>query len=688
MDKNGKILIVDDSKFNREILSEILNQYTVIEVKNGYEALEYMKADKNIALVLLDLVMPEMDGFEVLKYMNQNHLIDEIAVMIISINKDDQSIEKAYELGISGYITRPFSSAVVLKKVNNIISHYKRQKKLTTIINKQIYEKYKNNDMMIMILSHIVESRNGESGLHVLHIKKLTKLLLNILVKKTNQYSLTLDDMISIEVASSLHDIGKIAIPEEILNKPSSLTKEEMEVMKSHVIIGAKMLNSLPFYNDEPIVKYGYQICRWHHERYDGNGYPDGLKGEEIPIAAQVVSIVDAYDALTSKRVYKEAYSHEEALKMIQKGKCGVFNPLLIECLMDIESYIQNDLKINEFYEDNEYFEERTQEHLKDEGLNLSNLLYQDLYFEKSKYKFYSELSNNIQFEYSVVPPLLTLSKKDALLLNIEPKIIDPLSNEKVTKLFINNDFNVFIQQAIDLKKENVDSVRLVVDSGQILVKCSVLPEVSHKQMLQFVKDEFIDVESQYTNLLYDYAVIKDKVEGKEGQLVLCAAMEREFLKPYIDLFDEMGISLESIDIMTNSIIKLTESILKLTNLSYVLTVINGQDVIHYLFINGQYEIANRTRIFSDRGTVSFITELSNSLTKLMQFTKGAYKDAQLEKIYFAGLETYEEDMLMSTISSNLSIETSRFKPTNYTCSKDNNFPIHKYLFVGSLWRR
>lgn len=240
----------------------------------------------------------------------------------------------------------------------------------------------------------------------------------------------------------------------------------------------------------------------------------------------------------------------------------------------------------------------------------------------------------------------------------------------------------------LDLKKENVDSVRLVVDSGQILVKCAVLPKVSHKQILQFVKDEFIDVESQYTDLLYDYAIIKDKVEGKEGQLVLCAAMEREFLKPYIDLFDEMGISLESIDIMTNSIIKLTESIPKLTNLSYVLTVINGQDVIHYLFINGQYEIANRIRIFSDRGTVAFITELSNSLTKLMQFTKGTYKDAQLEKIYFAGLETYEEDMLMSTISSNLSIETSRFKPTNHTCSKDNNFPIHKYLFVGSLWRR
>lgn len=181
--------------------------------------------------------------------------------------------------------------------------------------------------------------------------------------------------------------------------------------------------------------------------------YPDGLKGEEIPIAAQVVSIVDAYDALTSKRVYKEAYSHEEALKMIQKGKCGVFNPLLIECLMDIESYIQNDLKINEFYEDNEYFEERTQEHLKDEGL-IYLIYFIKIYILKNQNIIYSELSNNIQFEYSVVPPLLTLSKKDALLLNIEPKIIDPLSNEKVTKLFINNDFNVFIQQAIDLEKE------------------------------------------------------------------------------------------------------------------------------------------------------------------------------------------------------------------------------------------
>ena len=456
MGKNEKVLIVDDSKFNREILSGILNQYTVVEAKNGYDALEYLKSDsKNIALVLLDLAMPEMDGFEVLKYMNQNHLIEEVPVMIISVDNDNSSIEKAYELGVSGYITRPFSSAVVLKKVKNIIDHYKRQKNLTTIINKQIYEKYKNNDMMIMILSHIVESRNGESGLHVLHIKQLTKLLLNILVKKTNQYALSLDDMISIEMASSLHDIGKIAIPEEILNKPSSLTAEEMKIMQSHAMIGAKMLDSLPFYNDEPIVKYGYQICRWHHERYDGKGYPDGLKGEEIPIAAQVVSIVDAYDALTSKRVYKDAYSHQEAIEMIKQEKCGVFNPLLIECLMEIEPTLQDDLKMNEYQEDNEYFDDRTQAHLKEKGIHISNVLYQELYYEKMKNKFYNEQSENIQFEYSVVPPLLTLSKKDALLLGLSEKIVDPLSSDKISQLFTNHDFESFIHHAINLEKEN-----------------------------------------------------------------------------------------------------------------------------------------------------------------------------------------------------------------------------------------
>ena len=343
MDKNGKILIVDDAKSNREILSEILNQYTVIEAKDGYEALEYLKSDsKSVALVLLDLVMPEMDGFEVLKYMNKNHLIEEVPVMIISIDKDDKSIEKAYELGVSGYITRPFSSAVVLKKINNIISHYKRQKKLTTIINKQIYEKYKNNDMMIMILSHIVESRNGESGLHVLHIKKLTKLLLNILVKKTNQYSLTLDDMISIEVASSLHDIGKITIPDHILKGTTRLTKEEFEEMKDHAALGGKIIQeTMGKIEDAAYLKIATDVACYHHEKWDGTGYPKGLKGEEIPLCARIMAVADVLDALAFRRSYKEAMDIKEAIKIIVDESGTHFDPTIVNAMLAIHDEIE-----------------------------------------------------------------------------------------------------------------------------------------------------------------------------------------------------------------------------------------------------------------------------------------------------------------------------------------------------------
>ena len=453
--RKAKILIVDDAQINRIILCELLrNQYQILEAEDGKKALEMIKEDKSIDLVLLDIVMPNMDGYQVLEKMKEQRYLEYLPVIIISSEGDTTSMEKAYELGATDYIRRPFESYIINRRIKNTLMLYEKQKKLVHLVEQQIQKRVNNNTTLINVLGHIVEFRNGESGLHIQHIQTITKMLLLQMGKKSHEYKLSDADILLISTASSLHDIGKISIDEKILNKPGRLTKDEFEIVKQHSLIGAEMLKTVPNYNNNDLLEYAYQICRWHHERYDGNGYPDGLKGEEIPIAAQVVSIVDAYDALTSKRVYKEAYSHEEALKMIQKGKCGVFNPLLIECLMDIESYIQNDLKINEFYEDNEYFEERTQEHLKDEGLNLSNLLYQDLYFEKSKYKFYSELSNNIQFEYSVVPPLLTLSKKDALLLNIEPKIIDPLSNEKVTKLFINNDFNVFIQQAIDLEKE------------------------------------------------------------------------------------------------------------------------------------------------------------------------------------------------------------------------------------------
>ena len=190
---------------------------------------------------------------------------------------------------------------------------------------------------MVAILSHIVEFRNGESGLHVLHINMLTEKILARLVQKTEKYNLTHADRSLITTASSLHDIGKIGIDDKILNKPGKLTKEEFEIMKTHTLIGANMLEGMGMYQNEKLIKIAYQICRWHHERYDGKGYPDGLKGEEIPISAQVVSLADVYDALSSERVYKKAFSHEKTMEMILAGECGQFNPLLLECLVDIQ---------------------------------------------------------------------------------------------------------------------------------------------------------------------------------------------------------------------------------------------------------------------------------------------------------------------------------------------------------------
>lgn len=368
--KEGKILIADDSLMNREILKEILKDYSIIEASNGCEAIEMIKKyHEELALILLDIVMPEKDGFAVLKFMNKQDYIRKIPVTVISADQDLESVERAYQLGAIEYLTRPFLSIVVLKKVENTFNLYYRQKKMARIVNEQVYEKYKNNDMMTLILSHIVESRNGESGLHVIHIKILTKKILDALMKKTDKYHLTKDDTVLIETASTLHDIGKIAIPDEILNKPGKLTDKEKKIMQSHSIIGAKMLNNLPFYKHEPLVKYAYEICKYHHERYDGKGYPDGLVGDEIPISAQVVSIVDAYDALISERVYKKALDGKTALKMIQEGQCGAFNPLLIECLIEIQPLIEEELNKNYLFEQREYINNKTDELIKEKGI-------------------------------------------------------------------------------------------------------------------------------------------------------------------------------------------------------------------------------------------------------------------------------------------------------------------------------
>ena len=345
-----QILIVDDSEINREILKEILKEdYRILEAANGEECLEQLeRSGTGISLVLLDIVMPEMDGFEVLAAMNQNHWIEDIPVIMISSEDSDSYIRRAYEMGVSDYISRPFDAKIVYQRVLNMIKLYAKQRRLIRLVTRQIYEKERNNRMMIGILSQIVEFRNGESGLHVIHINLITQLLLEQLVKKTGKYQLSWEDRLLIATASALHDIGKIGIDEKILNKPGKLTKEEFEIMKTHTLIGAQMLDNLDMYRNEKLLKLAHEICRWHHERYDGKGYPDGLVGEEIPISAQVVSLADVYDALVSERVYKKAFSHEKALEMIQNGECGTFNPLLLRCMTEAQDKLKTMMEVAE----------------------------------------------------------------------------------------------------------------------------------------------------------------------------------------------------------------------------------------------------------------------------------------------------------------------------------------------------
>ena len=338
-----QILIVDDSELNREILSEMLHtDFRILEAADGAQALEMLQQQgTGISLVLLDIIMPVLDGFGVLSYMAREHIIEDIPVIMISSDDSEKNIRRAYELGVSDYISRPFDAKVVYQRVFNTIKLYAKQRRLITLVTDQIYEKEKSSRMMVSILSQIVEFRNGESGLHVRHINILTEMLLDRLMQKTGRYHLNWNEQYLITLASSLHDIGKIGIDEKILNKPGRLTAEEFEEMKKHTVIGEEILCSLELYQNELLVKVAREICRWHHERYDGRGYPDGLKGEEIPISAQVVSLADVYDALVSDRVYKKAYSHEKAIQMILNGECGVFNPLLLECLLDIEDKIR-----------------------------------------------------------------------------------------------------------------------------------------------------------------------------------------------------------------------------------------------------------------------------------------------------------------------------------------------------------
>lgn len=412
-DRRQTILIVDDTNVNRSMLSDILeDEYDILEARDGLEAIDILRQREGaIALMLLDIVMPNMDGFEVLAYLHRREWSDQIPVIIISAETSPTYIRKGFELGVSDYVSRPFDPEVVSQRVRNAIALYAKQNRLKDLIADQVQQREKTNTLMVDILSTIVEFRNGESGLHVTRIRIITEILLEAMKRRFPEYGLTQSKIALISNAAALHDIGKIAVPEEILNKPGKLTSEEFEVMKTHAAVGDEMLAGLHFGKDEELVKHAREICRWHHERWDGRGYPDGLVGDQIPVAAQAVAMADVYDALVSERVYKKAYPHETAVRMIEEGECGAFNPALMECFLDEAEHLHETVRIRSNAHDDLFdVGKLAREVLERSGPGLSDRTVQLLERERAKFAFVARQTDGVLFDFDAASDTVAFS--------------------------------------------------------------------------------------------------------------------------------------------------------------------------------------------------------------------------------------------------------------------------------------
>lgn len=537
-----KILIADDSEMNRELLAAILEEeYDIIQANDGVQAVDCLQRHaEEISLLLLDIVMPHMDGFEVLSYMNKEHWIDAIPVVIISSENSPIYIKRGYDLGATDFIEKPFDANMVLRRSANAILLGAKQRRMASIVSNQIYEREKSSKLMINILSHIVEFRNGESGLHVLHIQTITEMLLRQLVQKeNNRYALSKEQIRMITTASALHDIGKISIPDEILNKPGRLTAEEFAVIKGHSMAGANMLSELPLdQKEEPLVKTAYEICRWHHERYDGGGYPDGLKGEEIPVSAQVVALADVYDALTSERCYKDAYSHEKAIEMILAGQCGAFNPLMLECLLDISSSLKKKMgyKSKERYEQTDLSDIASRFH--DFEMDSSEKIVQQLEFERMRYNFLAEGSRNIVFTYTISPPLLTFNQAGCKRSGITEPSFSPLQSGVLKDLVEEQSLKRLIRKITQATRETPDvTSNLFLTDGKnpchYRCKCRVI-------WTDGAEKGYTGVVGKLTDITDDYMVMENVRE--EGLKVLEKDRSAEFSSFY-DRFKKCGFS-------------------------------------------------------------------------------------------------------------------------------------------------
>lgn len=444
MDTKPMILIVDDVELNRAFLNDMLeDEYRILEAADGCQAISCLEMyEDQIDVVLLDVVMPVMDGFRVLEIMNERGWIENTPVIMISAETSSVYTNKGFELGVTDYINRPFDSRTIRHRIRNTIMLYAKQRALQGIVREQIREKEKNNTMMVDILSTIVEFRNGESGLHVLRIRVITEILLEAVMERCPQYHLTTGEIAIISNAAALHDIGKVAIPENILNKPGRLTPEEYNQMKKHTVLGAEMLDKMLQGREEALVRYARNICRWHHERWDGGGYPDGLSGDRIPICAQVVALADVYDALVSQRVYKPAYSHERAMEMILNGECGQFNPLLIRCLKAGGAALEEKISQKTGREGSIFdVEEMSREVIEQKELSgPSDRTMHLLDKERIKYQFLAALSNEILFEYDAGEDILTFSERGYTELKLEPLYTEVSHQKGQLKILLSED--------------------------------------------------------------------------------------------------------------------------------------------------------------------------------------------------------------------------------------------------------
>lgn len=339
MEKN-LILIADDAEINREMIKFIFEeQYEVLEAKDGEETIALLDQHaKEIAVLFLDLIMPKKSGLDVLKHMQATGYTDFLPVIMITGEATPEAEYQAYNLGASDIIYKPFDPKVVMRRTMNITELFEHRLDLEEKLAERTQELVasreqleQNNAFLINALGSVVEFRSMESGEHIRRVKQFTGIILEYVRKFYPEYNLTKKQVELITQASALHDLGKIAIPDAILLKPGKLTPSEFEEMKKHTIYGCEILERFQQVDNE-FYRYCYDICRYHHERYDGKGYPDHLVGEQIPIWAQVVSIVDVYDALVNKRVYKPAYDVHEAERMIKNGECGVFSDKILDC--------------------------------------------------------------------------------------------------------------------------------------------------------------------------------------------------------------------------------------------------------------------------------------------------------------------------------------------------------------------